>query len=100
VKNEEPDKAPVLGINSMTAYEIAQAEQAAHVGMGVFADSAQPQTALKAALAWQLARRTDKTLGYQQYAQHTTLTEINQALFPGDDEDDEDDTEGKEASPA
>lgn len=89
----EPEKAP-LGINSLTASEINMAEQAAKMGMGIFAEPDKPQVGLKAALAWVLERRTDNKLGYQQYMNNHTLAQINEVLFPGDD--DEDEESGKE----
>lgn len=63
-------------IEELKASELALAEKTAGLSVTTLEDSNYPKTALLAALGWVVARRDDKGLTYEQYADSKTLTEI------------------------
>ena len=72
-------QVPVNKINTMSAKEMGLAERTAGLSLSTLEDPNYPKAELLAALGWVIAKRTDKELKYEDYADKT-LEEITKDL--------------------
>jgi hypothetical protein len=92
---DSPDNEPI-GIDNLTAAEVAMAERKAGQSITSLANDALPKVSLMGALGWVQARRSDVKLTYDAYMNGHTLTEILTELGMSADEDEQEDDEGKD----
>jgi hypothetical protein len=91
----KPDAVPTIGLDDLTAAELAIAERKAAQSITTLGNPQFPQASLLGALGWVLARRTDARLTFDAYMSSRKLAEITRELgLSTNDDDDDPDAEG------
>lgn len=93
-----PEQPEPLGLDDLTAAEVAFAERKAGQSVTTLGNERFPQAGLIGALGWVLHRRTDARITYERYMESRKLNDITRELGLSSDEEpaDEDADEGKD----